>query len=116
MSVNTQIIKMEMIQMETKFKVPHKSYSIIELYEAVAKEMGYSNSSELEFDCRNINVAKNIQDGFYDWYTQLEKVSNPDVSETDVLARTTMLLAIAGPKVDENLANDEVEVFDGFIC
>jgi hypothetical protein len=28
----------------------------------------------------------------------------------------TMTLAISGPKIDENLADDEVEVFDGFIC
>lgn len=102
--------------METKFKVPHKSYSIIELYEAVAKEMGYADTSDLQFDCRNIVIAKNIQDGFYDWYTQLEKVSDPDASETDVLARITMLLAIAGPKVAEYLEDDEVKVFDGFIC
>lgn len=99
-----------------KLKVPHKNYSIIELYEAAAKEMGYTNTKELNFDCRQINVAQNIQDGFYAYYTELAKVTDPQVSETEVRTEITMLLAIGGPKVDENLADNEVEVFDGFIC
>lgn len=98
-----------------KLKVPYKNYSIIELYEAAAKEMGYANTKELNFDCRQINVAPNIQDGFYAYYTELAKVTDPQVSETEVRTEITMLLAIGGPKVDDNLADDEVEVFDGFI-
>lgn len=99
-----------------KLTVPQKNYSIIELYEAAAKEMGYTNTKELQFDCRKINVAKNIQDGFYAYYTELAKATDPNTSETDVRVEITMLLAMGGPKVNEDLADDEVEVFDGFIC
>lgn len=99
-----------------KLKVFHKDYSIVELYETVAMEMGYANTKELQFDCRKINVAKNIQDGFYAYYTELDKLIDPSANETDMRANITMMLAIAGPKVDEDLADDEVEVFDGFIC
>lgn len=99
-----------------RVKVPQKNYSIIELYETAAKEMGYTNIKELQFDCRKINVAKNIQDGFYDYYTELDKTIDPNASETDIQVVVTMLLAVSGPKVDENLSDDEVEVFDGFIC
>lgn len=98
-----------------KLTVPQKNYSIIELYEAVAKEMGYASTKDIQFDCRKINVAKNIQDGFYAYYTELDKAIDPSASETDIQAVITMLLAISGPKVDEDLANDKVEVFDGFI-
>lgn len=99
-----------------KLTVLHKNYSIIELYETVAKEMGYVDTKELQFDCRKINIAKNIQDGFYTYYTELAKITDPYVSETEVQVEITMLLAMGGPKVDENLTDDEVEVFDGFIC
>ena len=95
-------------------KVPNKNYSITELYDAIATTMGYQNISELEYDCRKVNVAKNIQDGIYDKYIELGKEQK--LSEQDIRAGITMLLAISGPKVDENLADDEVEVFDGFIC
>jgi hypothetical protein len=97
-----------------KIKVPKSNYSIVELYEATAQAMGYTNTDKLEFDCRNINVAKNIQDGIYDKYLELGK--EQQISDQDVRVGVTMLPACSGPKVDENLADDEVEVFDGFIC
>jgi hypothetical protein len=96
-----------------KIKVEKERCSIVELYEATAKEMGYANPKELKFDCRKINVAPNIQDGFYAHYTES---ADPDISENDLQMAITMTLAISGPKVDENLADNEVEVFDGFIC
>ena len=99
-----------------KFTVPHKNYSIIELYETVAKEMGYINTKELQFDCRKINVAKNIQDGFYVYHAELVKEIEPYMSEEEIQAEITVILAICGPKVDESLIDNEVEVFDGFIC
>ena len=99
-----------------KIKVPHKNYSIIELYETAATQMGHLNTSELEFDCRKINIAKNIQDGFYKYYTELVKETDPNMSETSIQTEITMLLAIGGPKVDAELADYEVEIFDGFVC
>ena len=99
-----------------KIKVPQRCYSVVKLYEEVAKKMGHANTNGLMFDCRHINVAPNIQDGFYAYYTELAKITDPQASETDVRTEITMILAIGGPKVDENLADDEVEVFDGFIC
>ena len=94
-----------------KFKVPHKNYSITELYDTAASIMG-KETQNLEYDCRHINVAKNIQDGFFEHYRE----SNPHVSESDFKMGMGMLLLNYGPKVDENLTDDEVEVFDGFIC
>ena len=97
-----------------KLTVPHKNYSIVELYDTIATEMGCLPTNKHEYDCRKVNIAKNIQDGIYDKYLELGKEQK--LSEQDVRVGVTMLLAISGPKVDEDLADDEVEVFDGFIC
>ena len=97
-----------------KLKVPANNYGIVELFDAVATAMGHADVSKLEYDCCKVNVAKNIQDGFYERYTAIGREQN--LSDEDVRASITMLLVISGPKVDENLADNEVEVFDGFIC
>jgi hypothetical protein len=96
-----------------KVKIPHKNYGITELYDAVAIAMGHTNVSELEYDCCKITIANNIQDGIYDKHLELGREQK--LNESDIRAGVTMLLAVCGPKVDENLENDEVEVFDGFI-
>lgn len=98
-----------------KVKVEEKNYSIIELYNAVATEMGYMDVSELQYDCRHINVAPNIQEGFYRYYTELAKETNKTMTETFIKTSVTTALAIYGPKVDNELKANEIEVFDGFI-
>ena len=98
-----------------KFKLENKPYGLIELYDAVAREMGYADTSEINYDCRCINVAANIQDGLYEFYTAMARETNPDANIKDVRTSITMVLAINGPKVDINLADDEVEIFKGFI-
>lgn len=98
---------------EMKITIPNEPYNLIEFYNAVATEMGYTDTSELHYDCAKINIAENIQNGFYEYY---KAHANPYVSENDILMGITMLLACSGPKVDVNLKENEVEVFDGFIC
>lgn len=78
--------------------------------------MGYTNTSQLRYDCTKINVAANIQDGFYTYYADKARETTPDISDNDTKIGITMLLAMSGPKVDNNLKANEVEVFDGFIC
>lgn len=95
-----------------KLKVPKKNYSVTELYDTVATEMGYSDVSRLHYDCREITVAPNIQDGFFEHYREIA----PHLSESDLQMGVAMLLLDRGPKVDESLADNEVEVFDNFIC
>lgn len=96
-----------------KVKIPNKHYGIVELFDAVATEMGFVSVQNLEYDCRKVNVAKNIQDGIYEKYLELGREQNID--DDDIRVSITMLLACSGPKVDETLAENEVEVFDGFI-
>ena len=94
-----------------KVKVPSKNYGVTELYDTVAALMG-KETKNLNYDCRCINAAMNIQEGFFAHYRE----ENPDISEGDFNMSMAMMLLNYGPKVDENLADNEVEVFDGFIC
>lgn len=94
-----------------KLKVPNKNYGITELYDAVAAIMG-RETDNLNYDCRYINVAKNIQDGFFAHY----KEDNKHLPTSEFNMGMFMMLLSYGPKVDEALEDDEVEVFDGFIC
>jgi hypothetical protein len=93
-----------------------KPMSLMEFYEAVATEMGYTDTSEIKYDCTKINIAENIQDGFYDHYAQTAKETDPTLSVNDIKTGITMLLAMSGPKADTALKANEVEIFDGFIC
>ena len=97
-------------------KVPSENYSVVGLYDAVAKEMGYLTPDKLQYDCCKINVAKNIQDGFYDYYCEAAMKEDPTASEMEIRMGITCILVVSGPKVNKELANNEVEVFEGFIC
>lgn len=98
-----------------KLIVPEKNYGLVELYETVAKEMGYLIPDKLHYDCREINVSTEIQDGFYAHYMELIKAEDPYMLEHDARCQITILLAMSGPKVDKSLKANEVEVFEGFI-
>ena len=86
-----------------------------DFYDAVAKGTGHFNTSKLTYDCTKINIAPNIQDDFYEYYTAVARETNPELSENDIRASITILLAMSGPKVDKTLKANEVEIFDGFI-
>ena len=71
---------------------------------------------KIKYNCTKINVAENIQDDFYEYYAEKIKEEQPTLSENDIKTGITMLLVMSGPKVDNALKANEVEVFDGFIC
>ena len=89
---------------------------LVEFYDMVAREMTYLDTSALSYDCTKINIAPNIQEKFYEFYSENAKVINPTTSEIDIRMGITLLLAVSGPKVDATLKANEVEIFDGFIC
>ena len=98
-----------------KFEIKMPPCTIVELFDAVAKEMGYADTSEIKYDCTKINVASNIQDGFYTAYGRLLRESDPNIPYANMTIGITMYLAISGPKVNNTLKENEIEVFDGFI-
>lgn len=99
-----------------KIKIEDQKCGIVQLFDSIARDIGYKNAHELNYDCRKINVAKNIQDMFYEYYAQLTKEADKTMPDSEIKVSTTMLLAMCGPKVDEELADNEVEIFEGFIC
>lgn len=94
-----------------RIKVPAKNYGVTELYDTVAVTMGHKDVSGLQYDCREINVAPNIQDNFFKYY----KEKNPNVSEINLNMNVSMMLLNYGPKTDDSLNDYEVEVSDKFI-
>jgi hypothetical protein len=96
--------------------IPEKQYTLIELYDTIAREMGIENGIGRNYDCRYVNVAYNIQDNIYACYREMALKHDPKLSENDIKTGTTIMLAMSGPKVDLDLNANEVEVFEGFIC
>ena len=88
---------------------------LTEFYDTVAKELGHFDTSELHYDCIKINIAPNIQEKFYEYYLALIRENDIYSHENEARADITLLLAMSGPKVDESLKANEVEIFDGFI-
>lgn len=96
-----------------KITLPKANYSLPDFYDAVAREMGYNATDNLHYDCTKVNVSREMQDSFYDYYTALARENLP---EREIRTNITMLLLMSGPKVDDSFKGNEVEVFDGFIC
>jgi hypothetical protein len=108
-----------------KIKIETQPCGLTDFYEKAAKKyiselsegrIDAVDFSEYKFDCRKIDVSQNIQDMFYEYYTKLVKENDSTISDPDIKTGITMLLAMSGPKVNTNLADNEIEIFDGFIC
>lgn len=98
-----------------KLLISETKCSLTEFYDKAAREIGFISVDNLVYDCRHINISKEIQDNFFEYYKELAKEKDPYISDNDIQISTTMLLAMAGPKVDVNLKENEIEVFDDFI-
>lgn len=98
-----------------KLTLSKTKYGLPDFYDAVARKMSYTTTDNLNYDCREITISKEIQDGFYKYYAESLSETNPSLSEREIQTSITMLLLMSGPKVDETLKVNEVEVFDGFI-
>lgn len=99
-----------------KILISNSHCGLAEFYDAVAKEMGHVDVSELHYDCRKINVSEEIQDNIIEYYHKAARETDPTLSESDIKVGTAMTLITSGPKLDVTLKANEVEVFDGFIC
>lgn len=74
--------------------------SITELYDRVAVAMGNEVSDDLHYDCKKIEVSNDIADAIKSRYA-------------DVMSFSMAWLCI-GPKVNEDLKDGEVLIYDGF--
>ena len=85
----------------------YSGVSIITFYENVAfkADIKLLTSTKYSFDCTKINVGKNIQEALFE-YMRKAGYDKQDIGRA---------WCIYGPKVDENLGDDEVEFSDDFI-
>lgn len=94
---------------KTIYKIKDEDYkncSLIEFYDNIANNYVKAVlGSNQKYDCRNIEVAKNIQDAWFEYYSELGCES----------CEVAMLLLMSGPKVNEELQDNEIEVFEDFI-
>lgn len=98
-----------------KLTISTKPCALTDFYDAVAREMGYTNTNAIRYDCTKIEIASNIQDDFYEYYTTTARETDPTLSDSDITTGITMLLVMSGPKVSHDLKANEVEIYDGFI-
>ena len=78
---------------------------IVALYDKVAEMMGYENTDNLNYDCKEISVASNIADNVFAYYRE-QGASREEIG---------MSWVCFGPKAVDTLPDDTVEVEDGFI-
>lgn len=71
-------------------------------YDFIMKELGIEDK---RVDCRHIDVAKNIQDAWYDYASSKGWDS----------VTFTMTLALVGPKVNDALFYNEVSIDQDFV-
>ncbi len=76
-----------------------------EFYDLIGKKLyPYFDLSEVEYDCSLINISNNIQEKWFSYYGRQGN------SKSSII----MFLVMSGPKVDEKLKDNEVEIFNGF--
>lgn len=83
------------------------SQTLYNFYRTAAEILGYEEDEKTMYDCRRILVAANVQDAIIASY----KAAYPKVTEEQILIH----LAISGPKVAEDLVENEVVLQDGFV-
>lgn len=81
-----------------------KNWSIPEIYEQVARDVGYPTTSMTKFDCRKILVSEDIQEKVFDFL----RSSGSDE------ASIGMMWCFAGPKTEKQLPKGHVCIMDGF--
>lgn len=91
-----------------------KGKTLLPFYVYVAECMGYKDETVEIYDCRKILVAENVQDAIIEAYR--EKCPNEYAEyPMDVDQEIMKTLAICGPKMSEELLDNQVKVEDGFI-
>ena len=98
-----------------KFELKMPPCTITEFFNAVAREMGYEDTSELKYDCTKIEISRNIQDKFFECYATMSRETNSKLLKHEITADINLLLSQFGPKVNPNFKRNEIKVFDGFI-
>ena len=104
--VKKKNIMKKMISKATIDSLFEDGFSLIRLYENVAREFGLPVAENIVYDCRKIVVASSIMTH---WYEQCKEIYGKGSTY-----ELTSLLLNYGPKASENLEDGEVEVEEGY--
>lgn len=88
-----------------KLEVQIVPIGIVAFYDEVAKKLGYSDTENLNYDCKKIRCSEKIQGLILDYYKQ------QGVADYE----SGMYWVCYGPKANEDWHGFEVEVEEGFI-
>ena len=88
---------------------------LLETYDNAALKAGFKVDDHSQYDCRHICVAENIQDGWIRYYSDSMKENNPSASDAEINTSVMTLLLMCGAKVEKRLADNEVQIEEGFI-
>ena len=83
----------------------YEGISITQFYEFVAVKANLKLEGDYTFDCRKINVSKDIQDALFKYMEE-----NGYSQET-----ICMMWCVYGPKAFEEFPDNTVELLDGFV-
>lgn len=83
------------------------NWNLVEFYENVARELGFSSAEEHGFDCRKMLVSESIIQKWYGWFE--EEYGKGKVYEL------SMFLLMTGPKAGNELEDGEVFIAEGFL-
>ena len=81
--------------------------TLCDFYRTAAEILGYEENETTMYDCTRILVAAHVQDAIIASY----KAACPKVTMEQII----MHLAMSGPKVAEDLGENEVVLQEGFI-
>lgn len=81
--------------------------TLCNFYRTAAEMLGYEENEKTMYDCTRILVAVNVQDAIIASY----KAVCPKVTMEQIIIH----LAISGPKVAEDLKENEVVLQEGFV-
>lgn len=84
------------MQMKPKFKIG----GIVQFYNGIADQLGF-NHAECEYDCTKIEVSADIEEKIRSQYEDPQEFG--------------MLWLVYGPKMNESLGSNTVELENGFI-
>lgn len=83
----------------------YEGISITQFYEYVARKANLKLEGNYTFDCRKINVSKDIQDALFK-YMEASGYSQETIC---------MMWCVYGPKAFEEFPDNTVELLDGFV-
>lgn len=87
---------------------------LIKTYENTAKKSGYNVTDRTTYDCRKLDVAKNIQEAWITFYQDDTIAKSPEMTKADVIQQVMALLLNYGAKVNPMLSDNEVLIYSGF--